>query len=64
MLERREGLADSTKHDIQQILVQTICPRVSATTSDQSTQLGRLSHPDPRYRSGIKEGTTTQSSVD
>jgi hypothetical protein len=42
MLQRNEGLADSTKHHSQKI--QGISPSVSGRPSDQSTQLGHLSH--------------------
>jgi hypothetical protein len=41
MFERREVLADLTKHHIQEI--QGIRPRVSDRPSDQSTRLGHLS---------------------
>jgi hypothetical protein len=49
MLERSECLADWNKHHIQEI--QGICPHVSGRPSDQSTQLGHLSHLDSTYGS-------------
>jgi hypothetical protein len=55
MLERSEGLADSTKHHIQEI--QGISPQVSDRSSNQSTHL------DSHFRSRSKK-TTTLSSVD
>jgi hypothetical protein len=61
MLERREGLAHWTEHHIQEI--QWIRPHVSSTSSDQSTQLGHLSHLDSRYHSRSNK-TTTPSYVD
>jgi hypothetical protein len=61
MLERREGLADSTRHHIQEL--QGTRPHVSDRPSDQSTQLGSLSHLDSHYRSRSQK-TETPSSVD
>jgi hypothetical protein len=48
MLERSEGLADWTEHHIQE--TQGISSHVSSRSSDQSTQLGHLSHLESRYR--------------
>jgi hypothetical protein len=59
MLERSEGFADWTKHHIQGI--QGISPRVSARPSDQSTQLGYLSHLDLCYHSRSQKATTLSS---
>jgi hypothetical protein len=47
MLERSKGLTDWSKHHIQEI--QGIRPHVSDRPSDQTTQLGLLSHLDYRY---------------
>jgi hypothetical protein len=61
MLERSEGLADWTKHHIQE--TQEIRPHCSARPSDQSTQLGHLSHLDSdNYRSRSQK-TTAPSGV-
>jgi hypothetical protein len=49
MFERSEGFADWTKYHIQEI--QGIRPHVSDRPSDQSPQLGHLSHLDSDYRS-------------
>jgi hypothetical protein len=49
MLERREELRDWTEHRVQEI--QEIRPHVSDRPSDQSTQLGHLSHLESYYRS-------------
>jgi hypothetical protein len=61
MLQRSEGLVDWTKHHLQEI--QGICQHVSGRSSDQSTQLGHLSHLDSRYRSRSQK-ITILSSVD
>jgi hypothetical protein len=53
MLERHKGLAVLTKHHIQE--VQGICPHVSDRPSDQSTQLGHLSHLNSCYHSRSKK---------
>jgi hypothetical protein len=53
MLERNEGIADSTKHHIQEI--QGIRPHVSDRPFDQSNQLGHLSHMDSNYHSRSKK---------
>jgi hypothetical protein len=50
-----------TKHHTQEI--QGICPHVSGRSSNQSTQLGHLSHLDSHYHSRSQK-TTTHSSVD
>jgi hypothetical protein len=61
MLERREGLADSSKQHTQEI--QKIRPHVSARPTDQSIQVGYLSHLD--FHHGIRNHKTiTPSSVD
>jgi hypothetical protein len=60
MLEWSEGLANWSQHHIQEI--QGISRHFSDRPSDQSTQLGHLSHLDPRYHSRSQE-TTTPSSV-
>jgi hypothetical protein len=49
MLERSVGLADRTKHHLQEI--QGLRPDISNRPSDQTTQLGHLSHLDSHYRS-------------
>jgi hypothetical protein len=57
----KEQIADWTEHHLQEI--QRIHPRVFGRSSDQSTQLGHLSHLDSHYRSRSQK-TTTPSSVD
>jgi hypothetical protein len=61
MLERSEGLAYQTEHHLQEI--QGIRPRVSGCSSDQSTQLGHLSHVDSHYCCR-RQRTTIPFSVD
>jgi hypothetical protein len=61
MLERSEGLADWTKHHIQEI--EGISPHISGRSSGQSTQLGHLSHLESQYRSRSQK-TETTSRVD
>jgi hypothetical protein len=53
MLKRSEGLADSTKHHLQKI--QEIRPHVSGRSSDQSTQLGHLSHLSPMMAAEVRK---------
>jgi hypothetical protein len=47
MLERSEGLADRTKHHLQEI--QGIRPHVSGSSTDQPTQLGHLTQLDSHH---------------
>jgi hypothetical protein len=61
MLEWSPGLADRTEQHTQEI--QGIRPHVSGRPSDQSDQLGHLSHLDFHYHSRSKN-ITTPSSVD
>jgi hypothetical protein len=61
MLERSEDLADWTKHHLQEI--RGIHPHVCGRSSNQSTQLGHLSHLDSHYCSRSQK-TTTPSNVD
>jgi hypothetical protein len=60
MLERSEGLTDWTKHYLQEM--QGIRPHVSGRLSDQSTQLGHLSHLHSHHW-GRSQTTKTPSSL-
>jgi hypothetical protein len=60
-LERSEGLADWTKHHIQEI--KGIRSHVFGSAFDQSTQHGHLPHLDSHYRS-ISQKTTATPRVD
>jgi hypothetical protein len=53
MLERGEGLADWTRRLVHEI--QGIRPHVSDIPSNQSTQLGHLSHLESHYHSRSKK---------
>jgi hypothetical protein len=61
ILERSEGLADSTEHHLQEI--QGIDPHVSGRSSNKSTQPGHLSHLDSHRCTGSQK-TTTPASLD
>jgi hypothetical protein len=59
-MERSEAFADLTKRHIQEI--HWIRPHVSGRSSDQSTQLGHISHLDSHYWSRCQK-TSTLSNV-
>jgi hypothetical protein len=59
MLERIEGLTDSTKHHLQES--QEIRPHVSGRSSDLSTQLGHLSYLDSHYSSRSQKTSSADS---
>jgi hypothetical protein len=58
MSEWSEGLADGTKHHIQEL--QGIRPHVADGPSNQSTQTVHLSHLDFRYHSRNKNSNSVQ----